>query len=42
MAKKKAGSYNTPITKASNLLPQVFNTDVNKKWLDSLIQIENY
>ena len=37
MAKKKAGSYNTPITKASNLLPQVFNTDVNKKWLDSTL-----
>ena len=37
MAKKKAGSYNTPITKASNLLPHVFNTDVNKKWLDSTL-----
>ena len=37
MAKKKAGSYNTPNIKASNLLPQVFNTDVNKKWLDSTL-----
>ena len=37
MSKKKAGSYNTPNIKASNLLPQVFNTDVNKKWLDSTL-----
>ena len=37
MSKKKAGSYNTPKTKSSNLLPQVFNTDVNKKWLDSTL-----
>ncbi len=37
MAKKKAGSYKTPNTKASNLLPSVFNTDVNKKWLDSTL-----
>ena len=37
MAKKKAGSYKTPNTQASNLLPSVFNTDVNKKWLDSTL-----
>ena len=37
MSKKKAGSYKTPNIKASNLLPQVFNTDVNKKWLDSTL-----
>ena len=37
MSKKKAGSYNTPNIKSSNLLPQVFNTDVNKKWLDSTL-----
>jgi len=37
MSKKKAGSYNTPQMKASSLIPQVFNTDVNKNWLDSTL-----
>ncbi len=37
MSKKKSGSYNTPSIKSSNLLPSVFNTDVNKKWLDSTL-----
>jgi hypothetical protein len=37
MSKKKSGSYKTPSIKSSNLLPQVFNTDVNKKWLDSTL-----
>ena len=37
MSKKKAGSYKTPNIKSANLLPQIFNTDVNKKWLDSTL-----
>ena len=37
MSKKNSGSYNTPKIKSSSLLPQVFNTDVNKKWLDSTL-----
>jgi len=37
MSKKKSGSYKTPNIKSANLLPQVFNTDVNKKWLDSTL-----
>ena len=37
MSKKKAGSYNTPKMKSTDLLPQVFDTEVNRNWLDSTL-----
>ena len=37
MAKKRAGKSTVNNIKASNYLPQVFQTDLNKSWLDSTL-----
>ena len=37
MAKKKAGPNKVNKIKTSNFLPSVFQTDINKSWLDSTL-----
>jgi len=37
MAKKKAGPQNVNNVKSSNFLPSVFQTELNKSWLDSTL-----
>ena len=37
MAKKKAGPNKVNNIKTSNFLPNVFQTDINKSWLDSTL-----
>ncbi len=37
MAKKKAGPSKVNNIKTSNFLPSVFQTDINKSWLDSTL-----
>jgi len=37
MAKKKAGQQKVNSVKSSNFLPSVFQTELNKSWLDSTL-----
>lgn len=35
--KKRAGEYNKSVVKTSDFLPSVFQTNINKRWLDSTL-----